>query len=101
MPVAFEDTRRDGPPHLAALNLVRHSPISKANSTRSVVIRSAICSPPLCGRPAQPYVLQSDRVLFETSLLDVAEHSEEWLTRAESIGVVRERAVSRPTAVFR
>jgi hypothetical protein len=50
---------------------------------------------------AQPHVLQSDRVLFETALLDVAEHSEEWLTSAESIGVVRERAVSRRTPVFR
>ena len=38
---------------------------------------------------AQPYVLQADRVLFETALRNIADHTEEWLTSAESIGAVR------------
>lgn len=50
---------------------------------------------------AQPYVLQADRVLFETSLLDIAEHSEEWLTSAESIGVVKQAASRRAVAPAR
>lgn len=50
---------------------------------------------------AQPYVLQGDRVLFETALLDIAEHCEEWLTSAESIGVVRQAATRRAVAPAR
>ena len=42
-----------------------------------------------------------DRVLFENALLGIAEHAEEWLTSAESIGVVKTRSTPRPAAGVR
>jgi hypothetical protein len=36
---------------------------------------------------AQPHILQTTRAQFETLLLEVAEHSEEWLTSAQAMGL--------------
>ncbi|MGY1607690.1 MULTISPECIES: hypothetical protein [unclassified Geodermatophilus] len=48
---------------------------------------------------AQPHVLQSGRTEFEALLLQVAEDSEEWLTSAQAIGVVTDRAAPQVTAL--
>ncbi|HWS88667.1 MAG TPA: hypothetical protein VN282_16960 [Pyrinomonadaceae bacterium] len=40
---------------------------------------------------AQPHLLQTARAQFEALLLQVAEHAEEWLMSAESIGVSEQR----------
>jgi hypothetical protein len=41
---------------------------------------------------AQPHVLQTQRAQFEALLLQIAEYAEEWLTSAQSLGIVRRRA---------
>jgi hypothetical protein len=38
---------------------------------------------------AQPHVLQTQRAQFEALLLEIAEYSEEWLTSAQSMGLVQ------------
>lgn len=38
---------------------------------------------------AQPHVLQTQRAQFEALLLEIAEYSEEWITSAQSMGLVR------------
>ncbi|HEY0377176.1 MAG TPA: hypothetical protein VGC87_09480 [Pyrinomonadaceae bacterium] len=40
---------------------------------------------------AQPHLLQTARAQFEALLLQVAEHAEEWLMSAESIGLTEQR----------
>ncbi len=40
---------------------------------------------------AQPHLLQTTRSQFEALLLQIAEHSEEWLMSAESIGLAEQR----------
>src|SRR5262250_2718575 len=35
----------------------------------------------------QPHILKTDRAVFETLLLDIAESCEEWLTSATSMGL--------------
>jgi hypothetical protein len=41
---------------------------------------------------AQPHVLQTQRAQFEALLLQIAEFAEEWLTSAQSLGIVRRRS---------
>jgi hypothetical protein len=49
--------------------------------------RMAIAGRELLRWLAQPHVLQTQRVKFETLLLEIAEYAEEWLTSAQSMGV--------------
>lgn len=44
---------------------------------------------------AQPHVLQSERAQFEALLRDIAEDAEEWLTSAQSVGVVAQPRSAR------
>jgi hypothetical protein len=44
---------------------------------------------------AQPHVLETQRVQFETLLLDIAEYSEEWLTSAQSMGLANRSTANR------
>ncbi|SDN41297.1 hypothetical protein [Geodermatophilus sp. DSM 45219] len=48
---------------------------------------------------AQAHVLQTGRTEFEALLLQVAEHSEEWLTSAQAIGVVADRRAPQVAAL--
>ena len=44
---------------------------------------------------AQPHILSTSRVPFETLLLEIAEPSEEWLTSAQSMGLARRMETNR------
>jgi hypothetical protein len=44
---------------------------------------------------AQPHILKTSRVPFETLLLEIAEPSEEWLTSAQSLGLGRRMEANR------
>jgi hypothetical protein len=48
---------------------------------------------------AQPHILNSTRVEFESLLTEIADPAEEWLTSAEALGVVRGRSAQRVMAV--
>jgi hypothetical protein len=48
----------------------------------------------------QPYVLQADRVLFETSLYEIDNPTQEWLASAQSLGIIPTRT-SRPAGRIR
>jgi hypothetical protein len=50
---------------------------------------------------AQPHVLQTQRAQFEALLLQIAEFAEEWLTSAQSLGIVRRRLVESDERVLR
>jgi len=50
---------------------------------------------------AQPHVLQTQRAQFEALLLQIAEFAEEWITSAQSLGIVRRRAIETDEHVLR
>jgi len=44
---------------------------------------------------AQPHIMKTQRGQFEALLLEIAEHSEEWLTSAQSMGLARRMDANR------
>lgn len=66
--------------------LVRHFNERLETSPRQ---RMAVAGREVLRWLAQPHVLQTQRAQFEALLLEIAEYSEEWLTSAQSMGLVR------------
>ena len=66
--------------------LVRHFNERLETSPRQ---RMAVAGREVLRWLGQPHVLQTQRAQFEALLLEIAEYSEEWLTSAQSMGLVR------------
>jgi len=65
--------------------LVRHFNERLETSPRQ---RMAVAGREVLRWLAQPHVLQTQRAQFEALLLEIAEYAEEWLTSAQSLGLV-------------
>jgi hypothetical protein len=88
--------------------LVRYFNVRLVTSPRQ---RMAVAGREMLRWLGQSHVLQTQRVQFETLLLQIAEYAEEWLTSAQAMGLARrttsdrvlpwERPAARPGAVPR
>ncbi|MGH2733645.1 MAG: hypothetical protein ACRDJG_12050 [Actinomycetota bacterium] len=72
--------------------LVRHFNERLVTSPRQ---RMAVAGREVLRWLAQPHILETTRVEFETLLLQVVEYAEEWLTSAQSLGLARRSTSQR------
>lgn len=65
--------------------------LNRPNINASARSRMAITGRDILRWLAQPHILNATRAEFEALLLDIGDESEEWLTSAQSLGIVKYR----------